>query len=936
MKKFLILITALAYFAIHGLNAQVFKTVQVDTAGTLYALLSPWERDSITNLTLTGSINSEDFNTMKNLMPSLTGINLELVHTPGDSIPAGAFNPGINSLILPSSITLLGDHSVQGCGLLASIVIPSRVTSIGYLAFASCIGLTSVTLPESVRSIGIYAFAGCSSLPSIHLPDSVTSIGKQAFVACSLMKSITIPNRVTSLVDYAFAGCSSLDSIIIGTSVTSIGMYAFVSCSNLRYVSIPVSDTSIGSYAFAGCNSLGSVTIPSSVTSIAAYAFVSCPGLTSVIIQSSFKTTIGEYAFVGDAGLESVTIYPSMGTSIGRYAFISCSGLKTFNMLSPSVTSIGEGCFIGTSIDTLVFPTSLTSVGMRAFLNCDSLKSVTFLPSSGASIGEYAFADCSNLVSVRMLSPSVDSIREGCFNECINLTKLDMPSSLKYIGRNAFYHCNITGSLTMPPSLTYIGQSAFMNCPGIDTLTFLPAENVSIGSSAFAGCSGLKSLEMYSPSVNSIGDHSFNSCQSLNSIIFPSSLNSIEMFAFDQCSGLKSIRINKLIPPVIPAYKSAFGFSPRSSINLYVPAGTKEAYQAAETWSGFNIIEFDLQMSTSEDTLAISDTTGSTALFDITSSTNWQIYSDQTWLTADPVMGMDTASIRLITEANPDTVTREAILTVTGENVPSQTVVVTQAPRPGLSVSSGTLGIGPLEGSMVRFNIVSNQDWTSQSDKAWLKVSSASGHKNAEITLTAEANPDTTAREAIVTVYAGRLTPKTIVVTQAPRPTLSVSSSILVIGSQEGSNALFNITSNSSWTIQSDQAWLAANPSSGNGNFEITLTAEANPDAAIREAIATVSVDGLPSQTVIITQQVARPTGIIEAAQEMIVVYPNPVQDVLYVNGAAGKELILYDIKGLVVFSRSLCNDHETIDLSTLPFGNYIIQIGNMTMKIVK
>ncbi len=71
-------------------------------------------------------------------------------------------------------------------------------------------------------------------------------------------------------------------------------------------------------------------------------------------------------------------------------------------------------------------------------------------------------------------------------------------------------------------------------------------------------------------------------------------------------------------------------------------------------------------------------------------------------------------------EANPDTVSREAILTVSGENVDSLYVVVIQAPRPELSLSTDTLDIGPLEGNTASFNIVSNQDWTAQSDQAWL------------------------------------------------------------------------------------------------------------------------------------------------------------------------------------------------------------------------
>ena len=39
----------------------------------------------------------------------------------------------------------------------------------------------SLVLPDSVTEIGDYAFSGCTALASIVIPDSVTSIGGNAF-----------------------------------------------------------------------------------------------------------------------------------------------------------------------------------------------------------------------------------------------------------------------------------------------------------------------------------------------------------------------------------------------------------------------------------------------------------------------------------------------------------------------------------------------------------------------------------------------------------------------------------------------------------------------------------------------------------------------------------------------------------------------------------
>lgn len=73
------------------------------------------------------------------------------------------------------------------------MIIPNSVTSIGDHAFCLCNSLTSITIPNSVTSIGDYAFSGCDSLTSITIPNSVTSIGKNAFWQCDNLTSVTWP-----------------------------------------------------------------------------------------------------------------------------------------------------------------------------------------------------------------------------------------------------------------------------------------------------------------------------------------------------------------------------------------------------------------------------------------------------------------------------------------------------------------------------------------------------------------------------------------------------------------------------------------------------------------------------------------------------------------------------------------------------------------------
>ena len=228
-------------------------------------------------------------------------------------------NKNIESYVIPSSVTSIGDWAFYGCDSLSEVVIPSSVTSIGDRAFAGCGSLSEVVIPSSVTSIGDRAFAGCGSLSEVVIPSSVTSIGDRAFKDCGSLSSIVIPSSVTSIGDWAFYDCRSLSDIVIPSSVTSIGDWAFCGCSSLSDIVIPSSVTRIGNSVFRGCSSLSDIVIPSSVTSIGDWAFGGCGSLSSIVIPDSV-TSIGCSAFF-DCGSRSSIVIPSSVTSIGDSAF---------------------------------------------------------------------------------------------------------------------------------------------------------------------------------------------------------------------------------------------------------------------------------------------------------------------------------------------------------------------------------------------------------------------------------------------------------------------------------------------------------------------------------------------------------------------------------------------------------------------------------------
>jgi len=200
------------------------------------------------------------------------------------------------------------------------VVIPNSVTSIGEYAFDGCRSLTSIEIPNSVTSIGSYAFSGCTGLTSVTIGNSVTSIGSRAFSGCTGLTSVTWNAKNCSnfsSASYApfYKMRTQITSFVFGDEVEQIPAYLCYEMSSLTSIIIPNSVTSIGNSAFSGCTGLTSVTIPTSVTSIANYAFSGCTGLTKVLwnahnadIPASVFPSNLDSLIIGE-GVEEVGLY---------------------------------------------------------------------------------------------------------------------------------------------------------------------------------------------------------------------------------------------------------------------------------------------------------------------------------------------------------------------------------------------------------------------------------------------------------------------------------------------------------------------------------------------------------------------------------------------------------------------------------------------------
>ena len=157
---------------------------------------------------------------------------------------------------------IICEGAFSRCYSLSEIVIPSSVTSIGDYAFSSCSSLKYISIPKSVICINGNPFAGwigkleCLSPNFIYEDDILYNKDKSKIISFRIqnIESYVIPTSITSIGDSAFKFCNSLSKVVISDSVTRIGKSAFFYCSSLSYIAIPYSVTSVENIAFGGCN----------------------------------------------------------------------------------------------------------------------------------------------------------------------------------------------------------------------------------------------------------------------------------------------------------------------------------------------------------------------------------------------------------------------------------------------------------------------------------------------------------------------------------------------------------------------------------------------------------------------------------------------------------------------------------------------------------
>lgn len=259
---------------------------------------------------------------------------------------------------------------------------------------------------------------------------------------------------------------------------------------------------------------------------------------------------------------------------------------------------------------------------------------------------------------------------------------------------------------------------------------------------------------------------------------------------------------------------------------------------------------------------------GSTT-FNVTSNTSWTVVSDSAWCTVTP-SGSGNGTITANYGANPYTITRIAHITVTVASLAPVVVTVTQSPAPpSLSVTPPNQNVPATPQGATTFTVTGNVSWTASSNSSWCTVT-PSGSGNGYLTATYQENTSTASRVATITVSGSAGLTAVVTVTQdAALPTVSVSPSNQNVPATPAGYTTFNVTSNTSWTVSSDQTWCVV-PPTGTGSTPFNATYDQNLSTSSRVANITVTVTGLTPVVVTVTQSGTNPTLTVTPANQNV------------------------------------------------------------------
>ena len=436
-----------------------------------------------------------------------------------------------------------------------------------------------------INEINNYAFYGCTNLESVVLPKSVKSIMPHAFENCEMLNALHIPANVSYINDAAIRGANGLARLTVDESNP-----VFDSRNNCNAVIETATNTLI-----VGCNTS---VIPNGIEAIGVKAFRNMTKLFSVIIPNSV-TTIGDNAFDGCNRLTSVTVGNKTPFTISKSVFSNRSNATLYvpagSKAAYAAASIWKEFKEIIEIENITFADSKVKEICVANWDTNGDGELSYAEAAVSSIGK-TFKDNKEITSFDELQyfTGVDTIKASAFSGCKSLVSVTLPNTVKEIQQNAFYATSLE-SIKIPASVNTIEAAAINACSNIKSIV---VEERNAVYDSRNNCNGIVETAtntlivgcmntIIPDDITSIGESVFRGNDSLKQIVIPNSVTSIGKDAFYRCSALTSVTVGNSTPVELTDGST---FSNRRNATLYVPAGSKAAYEAASVWNKFKEI----------------------------------------------------------------------------------------------------------------------------------------------------------------------------------------------------------------------------------------------------------------------------------------------------------------------------------------------------------
>lgn len=449
-----------------AMSAQAFatsKTVSVTEAGTLSTLIPASEKNAITSLTVSGTLNGTGIRFIREMAGldiegettdgKLTELNIAGIELTdgGDAYYEDAWSKYYTA----TSYDVSEDNDLYYC------------TDLSY-AFTGT-NLTKVVWPATMWEVGENALAYCSDLKEFVLGSETNEIKPHAFSRCSGLEKITLTPKIIYIDEFAFSDCSSLKSIALPAGLEMLDKSCFLGCSSLA--SVTFGDvTEIREKVFYGCKALTNVVLPATLTKLDKAAFDGCSSLTEITLPKKLKT-LGEAVFEGCTALEAINV------AEGNASFASADGVL-FNKAKTNLLAFPAG-----KTGAYAVPSGTEEIAASAFSRCVGLSAIT-LPETLTTIGDEVFYRCTGLTELA-LPNSVTSIGESFVYRCSALKSVKLGSGISTVGESMFYYANGLESIDVPEGYTSIGYEAFASCSALESFTIKVAAPIAITADVF-------------------------------------------------------------------------------------------------------------------------------------------------------------------------------------------------------------------------------------------------------------------------------------------------------------------------------------------------------------------------------------------------------------------------------------------------------------------